>query len=300
MGNSMVETLRGACENVIASPAFISRSCADPDCRRARLWWLQIRHHGVRVGDAWFCSPSCLERELQGALRRCFDDKQGRGPRVHRMPLGLLMFSRGFVNESQLQAALLKQQREQRGKIGQWLQRLGFATEKQVVTALALQYATPVLAFPAEVVPPRILPIALLNSLRVMPVRFSSSQQLLYIAFCSPVDHSFLQSIEKMTGWRASPCLVSDACMDKLLENAEERSTAQTHYFARMASPGEVAHVAVSYAIRIGAKEVRFAKCGSLVWVRLLCREEHADMIFDVADRLQLQSSGGLSKSRGM
>jgi hypothetical protein len=76
------------------------------------------------------------------------------------MPLGLLMLSRGFVDEVQVRSALLAQQRERRDKIGQWLQRMGFATERQVVTALALQYATPVLAFAAEVVPQGMLPLS--------------------------------------------------------------------------------------------------------------------------------------------
>jgi hypothetical protein len=200
------------------------------------------------------------------------------------MPLGLLMLSRGFVNEAQVQAALLTQREEQCDKIGQWLQRLGFATERQVVTALGLQYATPVLAFPAEIVPQRILPIELLKSLRIMPVRLSTSQHLLYIAFCSPVDYTLLQSIEKMTDYRTSACLISDACMGKLLARAEEREISGSQYFARMSDPDEVARITLSYASRVGATEIRFVKCNSLVWVRLHRHGKNSDLIFEVAD----------------
>jgi len=151
----------------------------------------------MQIEDSWFCSPECAGRTLQTELRRCIDDVYTKPRPLHRMPLGLLMLSRGFVTEAQVQSALLAQRREGRGKIGQWLQTLGFATERQVVTALALQYATPVLAFPSEVVPQRALPLVMLKAFGIAPVRFSAVQQLLYVAFCSPVDHKLLQSIEK-------------------------------------------------------------------------------------------------------
>jgi Type II secretion system (T2SS), protein E, N-terminal domain len=199
-----MKTLPESWADFVSSRSSIYRGCANPECNRARLPWHWTRAHRIRMGDSWFCTSDCLEDELRRAIRRCIEEEHDEPLRWRRMPLGLLMLSRGFVHKAQVQAALLTQREEQCDKIGQWLQRLGFATERQVVTALGIQYATPVLAFPAEIVPQRILPIELLKSLPVMPVRLSTSQHLLYIAFCSPVDHTLLQSIEKMTDYRTS------------------------------------------------------------------------------------------------
>lgn len=289
----MLETFQRTWETVVDCSQIVSRTCADRDCGRAKPSWLKVRRRGLRIEDSWFCSPECLGRTLQTGLRRCIEEAPERPHRLHRMPLGLLMLSRGFVDEAQVRSALLAQRRERRYKIGQWLLRMGFATERQVVTALALQYATPVLAFPADFVPQGMLPLVMLKSLRIVPVRFSPLQQLLYVAFCSPVDHAVLQSIEKMTGLRTSACVISDACMSKLLEDADERDGRWTHYFARVSSSEEVTRITLSYAMRVNAREIRFTKCGSLVWVRLQSSQKSSDLVFDTAVSSNQQSESG-------
>src|SRR5215472_14186902 len=137
------------------------------------------------------------------------------------------------------------------------------------------------------------LPLVMLKSLRIVPVRFSSAQQLLYVAFCLPVDHMLLQSIEKMTGWRTSACVISDVCMNKLLEDADERDSGWTHYFARVSSSEEMTRITLSCAMMVNAQEIRFAKCGSLVWVRLQSRKKSSDLVFDSPVSSDQQSHSG-------
>jgi hypothetical protein len=289
----MPATLQRTWDEVVDCSQIVSRTCADRDCGRVEPSWLKIRRKGLRIEDSWFCSPECIGRAVQTGLQRCIKEVPERPHYLHRMPLGLLMLSRGFVDAAQVRSALLAQQRERRDKIGQWLQRMGFATERQVVTALALQYATPVLAFPAEVFPQGMLPLVMLKSLRILPVRFSPSQRLLYVAFCSPVDHMLLQSIEKITGWRTSACVISDVCMTKLLEDADERDGGRTHYFARVSSAEEITRITLSYAMRVNAREIRFAKCRSLIWVRLRSHHKTSDLVFDSPVSSSQQSHSG-------
>jgi hypothetical protein len=279
----MLEGVERTWEKVVDTAQLTLQRCADRECSRAVPSWLKILRRGIQIEDRWYCSPECVARALQVKLRSCIDEVQEKPRRLHRMPLGLLMLSRGFVNEDQVQSALLAQRRERRHKIGHWLQILGFATERQVVTALALQYATPVLAFPDEVVPQRVMPVVILKSLRIVPVRLSSLQQLLYIAFCSPVDHKLLRSIEKMTGWQTSACIVSDSCMNKLLEGTDEGDGGQAHYFGRVSSAEEMTRITLSYASKVSAREIRFANCGSLIWVRLNSEGKSSDLVFDPA-----------------
>jgi hypothetical protein len=51
-----------------------------------------------------------------------------------------------------------------------------------------------------------------------------------------------------------------------------------------MSDPDEVARIAISYASRVVASEIRFVKCNSLGWVRLHCHGKNSDFIFDVTD----------------
>jgi len=88
-----------------------------------------------------------------------------------------------------------------------------------------------------------------------------------------------------MTGWRTSPCVVSDACMNKLLGSTDEHHTGQSHYFARVSSSEEMTRITLSYATRVGAREIRFARCGSFVWVRLDSDQKSSDLVFDSPNR---------------
>ena len=106
----------------------------------------------------------------------------------------------GFLNEGQLQTILAAQRQARQGEIGFWAQKLNFATERQVLTALSLQWSCPVLALqtPPDFTCREMIPGRLLQSLRVMPVRFIRSTRLLYTALCEGIDHGALFAIEQM------------------------------------------------------------------------------------------------------
>jgi hypothetical protein len=192
------------------------------------------------------------------------------------------MLSRGFVNAEQLRTALLTQRRRQNDKIGHWLQHLGYVTERQVVAALALQWATPVLAFPAENVPESTVPWELLKALRIMPVRFAPTKHLLYVAFSDPVDHGVLRAIECMTGWSTSACVVSDQAMNRLLSRGRPCDKDSTYTFENVAEPGEMARIMASYAGRLSATEVKLTECGPYIWARLHADGKDSDLVFRI------------------
>ena len=160
-------------------------ACARPGCeRKARLWRAVPP---VRMQGEWLCSPQCLEAEARLAFARmCLQEDV---VLKHRVPLGLLMLSRGYLNEQQLQAVLAEQRRRHEGKVGELAQRLNFASERQVLTALSAQWACPVLTLRAA--PERdaidMLPRALVRSLNLMPVRWVRSTRLLYVALSERV-----------------------------------------------------------------------------------------------------------------
>lgn len=235
------------------------------------------------MGGRWFCTDQCLEQEIEHVVERILFKPHSMTRASHRMPLGLLLLSRGFLNKDQLQTALLTQQREPSDKLGQCLQRLGYVTERQVVAALALQWASPVLAFPEETAPQAAVPWELLDALRIMPVRFSPTQGILYVAFSDPVDHGVLRAIEQMTGWSTSPCIVSDRVMDRLLAKMHSCERDSTHTFENVSEPAEIARITVSYAGRIGSSEIKVSECGAHIWARLKDGPKAADILFRIS-----------------
>lgn len=135
----------------------------------------------IQMDGRWLCSTGCVEAEARARFAHMSVPKEPVAN--HRVPLGLLMLARGFLSEEQLQAVLAVQLAARVGKIGAWAQKLEFATERQVLTALSLQWSCPVLALqtPPDFTCTEKLPWRLLESLRMMPVRFIGSTHLQFI-----------------------------------------------------------------------------------------------------------------------
>lgn len=254
--------------------------CDRPDCNApgaARIWQ---RRPPIRVQRAWLCSPQCVEREA----RLIFDQVASQPPSPiphHRVPLGLLMLAHGYLDETQLQTALEAQQRAGQGKIGEWLQAMNFATERQVVAALGVQWACPPLALreASDAGCVNLLPCALSRHLRIMPVRFVASTGVLYLALSERVDYRVLSAIEEMLDCRTVPCLVSDRWMNRMLEGAQTPEPA-VRMFDRISGSAEMARITASYVARVGAEQVRIVRCGSYIWVRLAAEKHATDLLF--------------------
>jgi len=125
--------------------AKFAPSCAHPDCRNRRILWRCFRRKsaGVVIEGLRYCQEDCMECALTDALRR-LRSVSPRGFAPHRVPLGLVLLSREQLTAEQLRTGLEAQRSAGRGKIGEWLQTLGFASEQQVTCALARQWACPV------------------------------------------------------------------------------------------------------------------------------------------------------------
>jgi hypothetical protein len=276
----MVQALRRNWTRVVRHRIF-PPACDQADCRAsasARVW------RGcppIRMREAWLCSPQCLEREARSIFDRISSSPRMSSVSHHRVPLGLLLLEHGYVNQEQLRTALAIQMREHRGRIGDWLQALHFVTERQVLIALGVQWACPLLS--ARQAPDAacatILPLPLLRALRQVPVCFIPATRLLYIAVCLKIDYSVLAAIEQMVDCRPVPCLVSDCKMDEWLGQAQNCQR-DVQVFDRISGSAEMARITASYAARVGAEEVRIVPCGPYIWTRLLAGGDATDLLF--------------------
>jgi hypothetical protein len=258
--------------------------CGYSGCVHARSAWRRMRQRscGVRLQGARYCRTECLELALIEVLRRAQPVPQRIPVAAHRIPLGLLLLSRQQLTAAQLRTALEAQKNagrdakqsgsKNRKKIGAYLQELGFATEQQVTAALARQWSCPVLrAAPTAIAEGRFppIPVLLLESFQMMPVEVVEATGTLLMAFSEGIDYTVLYAIEQMLGYHTEPCLVCPSTLQKSLQALARRRGAGDVVFDRMQDAGECAHVIGSYSANVKAKEVRVARCGEHLWIRL-------------------------------
>ncbi len=273
----MVQALAHSWSNIVRHRIF-PPPCSRRDCHSARL--LRMRPP-IRIQDAWVCSLRCLEREVRAIFQGLSSLPRASSRPGHRVPLGLLMLAHGDLDEAQLLAALEAQGKAGQGKIGAWLQAMHFANEHQVVSALGVQWACPPLLMrgspSAEC--SALLPLPLLQTLRLMPVRLLAATRLLYVAVSEGVDYPVLSAIEQVIQCRTVPCLVSDRVMQSMLERVHSDSHS-VQVFDHVSDAAELARITSSYIGRLGSEAVRIVRCGSYLWARLQDRNNFTDLLF--------------------
>jgi hypothetical protein len=257
--------------------------CGEEDCSFRRRLWRRL-HWGkgtIRLQEARYCAPQCFERALQQSLFRLTTATNEVRPVQHRIPLGLLMLSRGQLTNQQLRSALEAQNASGR-RLGECLERLGFATEQQVTAALGLQWACPVL-MPRDNPDwacTRLLPYRLLEHFRMLPVQFVAATHTFYLAFCDGIQYHALYAIEQMLDCRTEACLISSSAMERALERIGHEPRAGDFLFEGWRQAPEMARITCSYVLKLGAREVRVASCGGLIWVRLRAGRDVAHLLF--------------------
>jgi hypothetical protein len=300
-GMKAVQLLASSCSRGwSAMRSKLVPGCSRADCesrQRARHPLLGARHPQVRIHDARFCVGACMERALRDLLHESRPSNLERAPH-HRVPLGLLLLSRQQLNAGQLRAAVEAQRRAGRGRIGEWIQALGFAGEEQVTAALARQWSCPVWRGPLDsrLADTCRLPRTLLRHFAMLPVSFTGPSATLHIAFSEAIDYSVLYAIEQMENCRTAPCFVAPTQLRACLHSLPLPGTDSELVFDRVVDLDECTRIIRSYTARVSAREIRLALCGSLLWVRLLThRQKHLDLLLgsvhETVDSSMLQSS---------
>ncbi len=157
------------------------------------------------------CGPACLERAVSACVRREMAmSSSGRQQHRHRMPLGLLLLSRGSINQAQLQQAL-DLQRSQGGRLGDLLRQMFGLGEDDITAALSSQWNCPVWAvrgFDAKRMA-SLAPRAVLEMTGLVPLRRVGGERL-YVTSASAIDASGALALERMHGISVE-CGVSNA-----------------------------------------------------------------------------------------
>lgn len=241
----------------------------------------------------WFCGPQCAQTALEGVFRRVLWTSGQKRRKPHRVSLGLLLVSRGIISNDQLQQALCLQREKGHGKLGYWLRETGAVDEKQLAKALSIQWSCPV--FPLEghhhyLHCARLLPFALLESERVLPVHYNPTTRQLYLAIADHVDHTLLYAIEQMLGCRTIPCVAAESGILNRIEQVRHEVGPAETLFDSVREPREMARTALNYAETLGASELLVVPAGAYVWVKFRIAPATRDLLFQVAGPSKLHS----------
>jgi hypothetical protein len=248
--------------------------CALVSCTRSQSYWHHLRdrfsRNGTLLQDCFYCHPHCLETALINQLTRLQEMVPTPHP-ANRIPLGLLMVARGKLTFAEVRAALEAQRSARYGKIGEWIEKLGFATENDVTTALALQWGCPVATSvdPSTVHSFANIPLPILEAFQMLPLSCTSATNTLYVAFGERVDHAALYAIEKILVCRTQPCVSGRKRVARQLESMHQLSRPSDVEFGPMGDLAEMARIAASYTAKLSPEEIRLSRIGQFIWLRL-------------------------------
>lgn len=167
------------------------------------------------------------------------------------------------------------------GKIGEWFEKLGFASEQDVTTALALQWGCPVASScdPSTIDSPGGIPLPILESFQMLPINYAAATNTLYLAFGERVDHAALYAIERILDCRTQPCVAGRKSVARQLESMRQVSRPRDVEF-RTRDLNEMARITSSYVTRLSPEEVRLSRVGAFIWLRLKSSSTATNLLF--------------------
>lgn len=261
-------------------------ACNSQHCSATLRAWQRIaRGTGtVLLQGRRYCFPECFELEICKQFERMQSLPVKQQPGTRRIPLGLLMLSRGYVNSSQLRRALERQRTQPGCRIGECLQQLGLAQEHQITAALSIQWSCPVLKSVPS--PPGAfdIPLHLLTRFAMLPIHFVPATQTLHVAFACDIDYRVLFALGQMLDCRTEACLTTASQLSLALNELAQQGCASEKVFPGLRTPREATVITSSYAAKLCATRVKLVACGEFVWVRVQGETDTASLLFSLTE----------------
>lgn len=241
---------------------------------------------GIMMHDRWYCSSFCFASAAEEELSELVTSGQDRPSRVERMPLGLMLISRGLLTSAQLRE-VRETQKEEGGEIGEILVRRGTVSEKELTAVRATQWGCPVFEVPKHVTQPNVhIPSTLMQFYSVIPLHYVAATNLLLVGFVHGVEYGLLYAIEKMTGCKTQPCFVTPSDFQIQMQQRKKMQpqggeTALNEVkFEDVHSSAEIASILCSYGVHLEADEATIEKCKEYLWARLKSGPKEVDLLF--------------------
>lgn len=239
---------------------------------------------GIRVDERWYCSADCFVQALRAPLFALSSPRAAETSRSPRMSLGLVMLSKGYVSADQLRVATRKSQICGES-LDVTLLRLGMATEKQLAAARSAQWGYPMLA--QEHIGHMVradIPRGILDTCSAVLLHRSESARRVLVGFVSRVEHSLLESVERVTGYRVEPCFITATDFAEQSERLTRLPGYNEILIEEPSAPEQMARTVGRNAVDLHASQARFTLCKNLIWVRLTGKRGTSDVVFRVSN----------------
>jgi len=255
--------------------------CSNPNCQKNTFRLVAWRQENVFIGEQWHCSQECLEAGAREHIAALLGSRGKNQPaRAARMPLGLLLISRESITSAQLKHALTEQS-EHGGNIGEIVQRLGFATEEQVTSAVAAQWGCPTFNMNGYRLPPNIhIPRPLMDGYRILPLHCAEAQGRLLVGFVDAIHHQLLYAIENISSLSVTACFITPSSFAEALQAMTRTFRQNELVFERKISIPEMAAACRNYVAQSGAERIRFGICRDYLWARVFGSAQELDLLF--------------------
>jgi len=203
---------------MMKSSADEHTECGSVTCKSRWTFPWKSKRHPI-FEERWACSGRCLLAMVKAAVTREAGDGSRDGVEVqhqHRVPLGLIMLSQGWITHPQLQRALEAQRSGSVGRIGDLLVSECGLEAEWVTRGLSVQWGCPVLT--TDGFSPKAMALALprvfIERFGILPLKIAGSK-ILYVGFEDHLDASSAFAVEQMSGLRAeSGVVVEDRFRD--------------------------------------------------------------------------------------
>jgi hypothetical protein len=257
--------------------------------RRSQFLFMR-RRRPPRFEAQVFCSQKCLQAHIKDELvqrwRGLQRDKQ-RG--IPRPKLGAILMETAMVTRDQLQEALRLQTEAGRGRIGEWLLRIGAVEERQITMALARQFGLPVIdlknseerSAAAAMIPP---PVAKCSC--VLPVGSYGESDSLRVAVSGPVNFNLQSALGRMTGKRISTYIGDYSAIQALLERwygSEETALRDAPVFSTIGELLDLVSSTVRQACEARAGNIVAELFAEYCWIRVDLASGARHMVFRYA-----------------
>lgn len=263
-----------------------TETCGNEDCRTGWLQLWRSRAH-TRFEGGWACSSACMEQMIARAVRTEVESWDSiRTERALRMPLGLILLSRGWITQVELQNALAAQRRAQQGRVGEWLRDLCGISDETIAKGLAIQWSCAVLPEGSAglELAPELMPDFLGRTYELLPVRQGSDGAVFLAGRCR-AEHAGARALERMLGCPVHAAFLEDRTWGRRHSVAADQSS-----LLPLDADGAVATIARSIE-RARPKDARLVRMHDHLWLRMWLQHRTAnEQVRDIV--LPLRSSG--------
>ncbi|MBB6145017.1 hypothetical protein HNQ77_002973 [Silvibacterium bohemicum] len=257
--------------------------CGLPTCHNKMLMRSVPQSRiGITIGDSWYCGVDCFIVSARTRISALSRRRVMEMPRDPRLSIGLIMLSKNYLTDDQLRFAIVESERNGE-KLEGTLIRLGIANEKQIAAARAAQWGYPFCGSDRVTEPIEAeIPTTLMQTYAAVPLHYAAAAKRLVLGFVYRVDHSFLQSLEQITGCRAEPCFITPSQFGEQMDHLAVTSGCEEAVVEDPGTPTQMARTLGGYASEIAAREASFAYCRNYIWARLAGKSRRIDLLFQL------------------